>query len=67
MELCQAEYDCLEPKPLLASHQGTASRLLDGLMAYRTELGETGMQLELLLRKHGVVASTDVPGSLRRH
>ncbi|MEZ5479006.1 MAG: hypothetical protein R3E95_16460 [Thiolinea sp.] len=45
----------------------TACRLLDGLISYRAELGETGRQLEKLLRLYGVRASTDLPCSRQVH
>lgn len=38
-----------------------ARQLLDSLILYRVELGDTGRQLELLLRMYGVTASSDLP------
>jgi hypothetical protein len=50
-----------------APTSGTAGRLLDGLVIYRAELGETGRQLENLLRINNVVSSFDVPYIRRTH
>lgn len=44
-----------------------ASRLLDGLVIYRAELGETGRQLENLLRLNNISSSFDVPYVRRIH
>ncbi|MGB1008526.1 MAG: hypothetical protein ACPGVP_02310 [Thiolinea sp.] len=49
------------PKPVQKGYAVTARKLLDGLIVYRTELGETGRQLEILLRMYGVTASSDLP------
>lgn len=67
MKLCQAEPEWVDISPGQVVHQGTARKLLDGLIAYRAELGETGLQLEFLLRKYGVVASSDMPCPPRTH
>lgn len=41
----------------------TARRLLEGLVAYRSELGETGRELEQLLRLRDVRETLDAPYS----
>ncbi len=48
-------------------YAGTARKLLDSLIVYRAELGETGRQLEKLLRVYGVAASSDLPHSKQIH
>lgn len=57
MESCQIA----SPKSAHKGYANTARVLLDSLIVYRLELGETGRQLEVLLRMYGVVASADVP------
>ncbi len=47
--------------------QTKAQLLLDGLIAYRRELGDVGRQLEYLLRQRGVRASIDPAFSTRYH
>lgn len=67
MNLCLAESERASTQPVQVLRMETTRKLLDGLIAYRSELGETGLQLELLLRQYGVVASTDVAASLHTH
>lgn len=45
----------------------TTHKLLDGLVIYRSELGETGKQLEYLLRLGGVQTVLDTPRTNRVH
>ena len=44
-----------------ATAQGKARHLLDGLIAYRAELGELGRELEDILRAAGVTPSSRAP------
>ncbi len=46
-----------------ADQLSTARRLLDGLVVYRAELGETGRELEQLLRLRDVRETLDAPYS----
>ena len=61
-------YQLVTPKPM---HKGyyaeAAQKLLDGLVVYRAELGETGRQLEILLRVYGVSASSDLSYTKQVH
>ncbi|OOG21201.1 hypothetical protein B1C78_16585 [Thioalkalivibrio denitrificans] len=43
---------------VLETGRGRARHLLDGLIAYRAELGELGRELEALLRAAGVTPSS---------
>lgn len=63
MESCQMA----SPEPVHKGYAGTARKLLDSLILYRSELGETGRQLERLLRMYGVAASADLPYSKQIH
>lgn len=45
----------------------TTRRLLDGLVVYRAELGETGRDLEQLLRLQDIRETLDAPYSRRVH
>ena len=63
MESCQTA----SPEPMHKGYAGTARKLLDSLILYRAELGETGRQLEILLRMYGVAASADLPCSEQIH
>lgn len=63
MESCQVA----ELQPVSRGYKDTTRMLLDGLILYRIELGETGRQLERLLRQYGVVASNDLPCSKQVH
>lgn len=45
----------------------TVRRLLDGLVIYRAELGETGRQLELMLRLQSMKEVSDAPHSRQIH
>jgi len=56
MESCQVA----SPELVHKGYAVTARKLLDSLILYRAELGVTGRQLEMLLRKYGVAASTDL-------
>lgn len=44
-----------------------AQRLLDGIILYQDDLGELGGQLESLLKRRGLRATTDVYHSLKLH
>ncbi|CAA6809742.1 MAG: Unknown protein [uncultured Thiotrichaceae bacterium] len=50
-------------KSSYAERLSTARRLLDGLVIYRAELGETGRELEQLLRLRDVQETLDAPYS----
>ena len=60
-------YQTTHSEPRHKGYAGTARKLMDSLIVYRTELGETGRQLELLLRLYGTTSSTDAPYSKRVH
>lgn len=63
MESCQMT----SSESMHKGYAGTARKLLDSLLVYREELGETGRQLEVLLRMYGVSASSDLPCSKQIH
>lgn len=44
-----------------------AQRVLDGVILYRKDFGELGLQVESLLRRSGLRASSDVRSSSKLH